>query len=718
MKKKSKYRLPRINLNLKLTMLVVGFFFVVIITKLCYVVLSETVDGVNLTEFASKRNTTKEILYASRGIIYDVDGKPLAKNANSYKIIAILSASRTTDMSNPQHVVDKEMTATSICEVVASSEENKTKCISDLTGYFSQNLYQVELGTWGKISEDERQALLKLDLPGIVFETLAKKRQYINSSWASYILGYARSNDSGEIVGEMGIESYFNDILSGTNGYVEYEKDAYGYKMPTSEEQGVEAVSGSDIYLTLNSDVQNILENAISSFSKDETLDWAFFTIMNAKTGEIVGSASNPNFNPNTLDGLTNYLNPLVGYSYEPGSTMKIFSWLAAIENGIYNKDDSVMTGTITLSDGKTTIKDFNTVGWGSISYDTAFAYSSNVAATNLGLQLGAAKLSDFYDALGFGQKTGITLPGESSGQIDITYESELANASFGQGILVTPIQMLQAMTIFANDGVMIKPYIVSKIVDANGNITFEGQREEVEKVASTESINQLKQLMYNVVYNGFDYNKAYAPSNITIAGKTGTAQIASTTGGYLTGEYDYIKSFLGIFPYEEPEYIFYFATKQFTGNSSKIMSTISSTIEDIANILSVTEEESDVDSSMIITINQFINNETEVVVEDLKKLGLNPIVLGNGKYVINQYPFVHTKVILGSKVFLLTNETTYTMPDVTGWSTNEIIRFCDMIGLKFTLNGYGVVESTNILAGTVINTQEMTLEINLKKET
>ena len=711
--KKSKIRLQRINLNLKLTMLFVGFFFCVIIIKLCYVVLSSNVDGINLTEFANNRNTTKETLYASRGIIYDVDGKPLAKNANSYKIIAILSASRTTDMSNPQHVVDKENTAVSICNVVAS-DEYKEDCKKDLLGYFDQNLYQVELGTWGRISEDERQAILKLDLPGIVFETLAKKRQYINSSWASYILGYARSNDEGEIVGEIGIEAYFNDELKGTNGYVEYEKDAYGYKMPTSEEQGVEAVSGSNIYLTLNSDVQNILENAISSFSKDDSLEWASFTIMNAKTGEIVGSASNPNFNPNTLEGLTNYISPLVGYAYEPGSTMKIFSWLASIENGIYNGDEEYMSGTITLSDGKTTIKDFNTVGWGSITYDTGFMYSSNVAATNLGLKLGAAKLSDYYNLLGFGKKTGITLPGESSGTIDVTYESEIANASFGQGILVTPIQLLQAMTVFANDGVMIKPYIVSKIVDANGNVTFAGKREEVEKVASTEAVNEMKQLMYDVVYSGFDYNKLYAPDNVTIAGKTGTAQIASPIGGYLTGEYDYIKSFLGFFPYEDPEYIFYFVTKKYTGSSTKLSTTIANAIKDIANIVNVTAETNDVDASKIVTITQMMSKQVDTVVEDLKKLGLNPVVLGNGKYVINQYPIEGTKVVVGSKVFLLTNETTYTMPDVTGWSTNEIIRFCEMIGLSYTLDGYGKVASTSITTGTVIDPATMTLEIHL----
>ena len=710
MKKNSRVR--RIKLNSKLTMTIVGFFFCVIVIKLCYVVLSPNVDGIDLTQFADSRNTAKETLYADRGVIYDVNGKPLAKNANSYKIVAILSPSRTTDMSNPEHVVDKEHTVEAMCTVLAT-EETMEQCKSDLIGYFSQDLYQAELGNWGRISEDERQALLALDLPGIMFETLAKKRQYINSSWASYILGYARSNDEGEIVGEMGIESYFNEELSGKNGYVEYQKDAYGYKMATSSEIREDAVSGSDIYLSIDSDVQNILENSITNFSKDKELEWAIFVVMDAKTGAIVGSATNPNFNPNTLDNLESYLNPLVGYQYEPGSTMKIFSWLAALENGIYNGDDTFLSGSVTLSDG-TKIKDFNNVGWGTINYDTGFAYSSNVAATNLGLKLGSAKLSDFYDLCGFGEKTGITLPGEEAGSIDFMYESELANASFGQGISVTPIQLLQAMSAFANDGVMVKPYIVSKIVDSNGNVTMESKRTEIERIASSESINKMKELMYNVVYNSFSYNKGYAPSNVTIAGKTGTAQIASPTGGYLTGEYDYIKSFLGMFPYEDPQYVFYFATKQFKGSSNDIYHAVSSTIEDVANIVEVTKGQSDVDSSKIIEISQYISRETANVVEDLKKLGLSPVVIGNGTYVTNQYPLKGSKVISGSKVFIQTNDTTITMPDVAGWSTNELIRFCDFIGLSYTLNGYGKVLSTNIPTGTVIDTNTMNLEITL----
>ncbi len=712
--KKKQVKIHKNFLNVKLTMLIVGLFFCAILIKLSYVVLSDKVDGINLTEFASNRNTVKETLYASRGVIYDKDGKPLAKNANSYKILAMLSPSRTTDEKHPQHVVDPQGTATSLCNILAETEEGKATCNTDLTSYLSQDKYQVELGVWGRVSEDKKMAIQNLDLPGIEFETLAKKRQYINSSWASYILGYARSNDEGEIVGEMGIESYFNKELKGKNGYTEYQQDAYGYKMPTSEVYEEQAESGSDVYLTLDSDVQNVLENAITNFSKGKSLSWATFSVMDAKTGEILGSASNPNFNPNTLENLSNYLSPLVGYQYEPGSTMKIFSWLAALENGIYNGQELYKSGTITLSDGMTKIKDFNNVGWGDISYDLGFAYSSNVAATNLGLKLGSAKLSDFYNKAGFGKKTKITLPGEAEGLINFQYESELANASFGQGVLVTPIQMLQAMSIFANDGVMVKPYIVSKIVDASGKTVLEGKRDEVGVVASKESVDKMKSLMYDVVYNGFSYNKLYAPDNVKIAGKTGTAQMASPNGGYLTGTYDYIRSFIGLFPYENPRYVFYFATEKYVGDSNDIARTIASAIKDIANMVNAVEEKNDVDETKIISIEQMISKETSVVVEDLKKLGLNPIVLGNGKYIISQYPLKGTKLIAGSKVYLKTNATEFKMPDITGWSSNEVVRMCEMLHLKYTLNGYGKVASYSIPKDTVLDINTMNLEITL----
>lgn len=695
-KKKSRVKVNRFFVG------IFFFAFLCAIVKLSYVALSSNVDGMNLTEFADSRNTTKETLYASRGNIYDTNGEVLAKNVNSYTLVAYLSESRTTDPDNPKHVVDKESTAKALSEVL---DMDYDYALSRLN---VEGAYQVEFGTAGKdLSENKKAEIEALDLDGIDFIS-GVKRYYKQGSAASYIIGYARTNEIGEFVGEMGIESYYNDELKGTDGETMYQKDAYGYQMGDAL-YTIEPVSGSDIYLTIDSQIQLILEDVLNTLEENYEFSWATFTVMDANTGAIVGSASSPDFNPNTLEGLTNYVNPLVGYTYEPGSTMKIFSWLAAMENGVYDGEETFMSGSVEVAGA--TIYDFNNAGWGEINYDTGFAYSSNVGATHLALKLGSEKLRTFYESLGFGSKTGIELPGEESGVLRLTYESELASASFGQGITTTPIQTLQALSILTNDGVMLKPYIVDKIVDENGNVTYEGERTELGKKVSSESIKKMNELMYDVVYNGL--STIWQPNNVTLAGKTGTAQIASSTGGYLTGNTNYIRSFAGVFPYEDPEYIIYVSVKQIDGGSSAVASAVTSAVESIANYANITNTDSDLDLSKIIDLSNYMSSNIETTTEELEKLNLKVIKIGNGNTIINQYPLKNTKVLVGSKIFLLTDGTEFTMPDMTGWSSSEVMSFCNLIGLKFSFTGYGVVKEFNLPVGEVIDLTK-TLEITL----
>lgn len=695
-KKKSRVKVNRFFVG------IFFFAFLCAIVKLSYVALSSNVDGMNLTEFADSRNTTKETLYASRGNIYDTNGEVLAKNVNSYTLVAYLSETRTTDPDNPKHVVDKESTAKALSEVL---DMDYDYALSRLN---VEGAYQVEFGTAGRdLSENKKAEIEALDLDGIDFIS-GVKRYYKQGSAASYIIGYARTNEIGEIVGEMGIESYYNDELKGTDGETMYQKDAYGYQMGDAL-YTIEPVSGSDIYLTIDSQIQLILEDVLNTLEENYEFSWATFTVMDANTGAIVGSASSPDFNPNTLEGLTNYVNPLVGYTYEPGSTMKIFSWLAAMENGVYDGEETFMSGSVEVAGA--TIYDFNNAGWGEINYDTGFAYSSNVGATHLALKLGSEKLRTFYESLGFGSKTGIELPGEESGVLRLTYESELASASFGQGITTTPIQTLQALSILTNDGVMLKPYIVDKIVDENGNVTYEGERTELGKKVSSESIKKMNELMYDVVYNGL--STIWQPNNVTLAGKTGTAQIASSTGGYLTGNTNYIRSFAGVFPYEDPEYIIYVSVKQIDGGSSAVASAVTSAVESIANYANITNTDSDLDLSKIIDLSNYMSSNIETTTEELEKLNLKVIKIGNGNTIINQYPLKNTKVLVGSKIFLLTDGTEFTMPDMTGWSSSEVMSFCNLIGLKFSFTGYGVVKEFNLPVGEVIDLTK-TLEITL----
>lgn len=697
------------KINLKFSLFCVSLLLCIAIFKLCYVVLSKDVDGTDLTAFADSRNTVTETLSAKRGTIYDYYGEILAQNVNSYTVIAYLASSRTTNENNPQHVVDKELTAEALSPIINMSKEQILKLLN-------QDLYQVELGPGGRgITELCKKQIKDLNLPGIDFVP-SVKRYYKMGNFASYIIGYARTNTEGEIKGEMGIESIYNDTLKGTNGKKTYQQDAYGYQLPDNNKHPVfieEAKDGSDIYLTIDNNIQLIAENAIYNFVDKYQLDWVTFSVMEAKTGAIVASASSPSFNLNTLDNIESYLNPLTSYTYEPGSTMKIYSFMAAIENGIYNGEETYPSGTIKLKDG-TVIKDFNNTGWGNITYNKGFAYSSNVAATKLAQQLGTKKLKTFYENLGFGKNTGIELPGELPGDIDFTYESELANASFGQGMTSTPIQNLQALTSLANNGTVLKPYIVDKIVDNKGNITYQGKKTELNTVASSDTINQVKSLMYDVVYNGFESSKHFAANNVTVIGKTGTAQIASPKGGYLTGNYDYIKSFAGLFPYEDPEYIIYVSVKQIIGETQDIADIVSDAIEEIAKYKNLVETSSDIDTNKIITLSNYISKETALTTDLLEKKGLKVVVLGDGKYITNQYPLQNSKVTYKNKVFLLTNSENFVMPNVIGWSGNEISTFCKLVGLKYKINGYGKVSSVNIEEKTPIS-KEMELEINLE---
>lgn len=701
-----------IKISITFLIVIVASFLVAII-KMSYVAIAPSVDGVDIAAFAKNRNTTTKTLYASRGTIYDVNGEILGQSVNSYTVIAYLSESRTTDGDNPKqmHVEDKEMTAKKLSEVFTNNNIANMSYEHILELLNSTGKYQVELGPGGRnITELIKSQIEDLNLPGIDF-TSSTKRYYKMATLAPYIVGYAKENDDGKIEGEMGIESYFNDTLQGTDGSTEYETDVYGYKLPNSPENTTEPTSGSDIYLTIDSNIQMFLEQAVASLTNDYSMSWLTFTIADAKTGAILGSASNPTFNLNKLD-ITSYLDPLVSYQYEPGSTMKMYSFMAAMENGVYDGSETYQSGTVTVDDA--TIKDFNGVGWGRISYDEGFAYSSNVAATYLSFKTGRDNLHDFYDKIGFGKKTGITLPGEVSGSINFTYKTEVATASFGQGITTTPIQNIQGLTIIANDGVELQPYIVDKIVDTNtGKVTYQGGRTELGQMASKETTDKMRSLMYDVVYSGKTDAKFYQPNNVTMIGKTGTAQITGSNGKYLTGTYDYIRSFAGMFPAEDPKYILYVSTKQFVGPITKVAAAVKQVVEEVAKYKNIVKVDSSVDNSQIITLNNYINTVSIDTEKNLKLLKLVPIVLGDGKYIVNQYPLKNEKVLVGDKVFLLTNSNTYKMPKIDGWSESEVITLCHLLNIPYSINGYGVVKSYSIAPETII-TPEDTLSIEL----
>ena len=693
----------------KVIILIVAFLFVAAIGKLSFVVLSNKVDGVDLQAMSASITTTEETLYANRGNIYDVNGELLATTVNAYTVIAYLDENRTTDPENPRHVIDKEGTAEVLVPLLDMSEERILELLN-------RDSYQVELGPGGRgITEVLKSAIEDLNLPGIDFISDSKKRYYSNSTFASYIIGYAKENDEGKLVGELGVEGYYDDILSGTNGYTKYLKyTSSNYKIPNTPDDTEPAVDGSDIYLTIDFDIQNKAENAVKTMQDKYNTDWAIFTVMDADTGAIVASATSPNFNPNDTNTITSYMNPLVSYQYEPGSVMKIFSFASAIEEGLYDGDETYQSGSIQV-DSETVISDVDKT-WGVITFDTGFAYSSNVAATTLAFRLlesGDKKLPDYYDALGFGKKTGIELSNEVKGDMEVVYKSELANSSFGQGISVTPVQMLQALSSMTNDGNIIKPYIVDKIVDSEGNITYEGKRTVANSVYSSTTVEKMHELMHKMVYEGL--SSAWQIDGLSLMGKTGTAQIASPSGGYLTGEYDTIRSFAGIFPEEDPEYIVYVAARKFEGNSVRFAEVVTDAIEEIAKHAKLTEETKEIDLSKVIDIDNYLSKDIGTVTTLLENKKINVVVIGNGKYIINQYPLKNSTVLENGKLFLVTNGLEIKIPNLTGWSLTDVKNYCNLIGLKLEYSGYGYVTSQSLAPDTILDVTNMTLSVQLE---
>lgn len=681
------------------------FVFVILIGRSAYLALSKEVDGVNLQQFAANRTTKKETIFAERGTIYDVNGNVLAQNVYSYTLIAYLEKSR----GEGNYVSDKEATAEALSTVL---EINKERILELL----SKNVYQTEFGTKGKgLTELTKEKIEALDLEGIDFIE-EQKRYYPNLDFLSYTLGYAKNDEKGNIVGELGLEALYNKELTGTDGYRIYQKDLRGYKIAGTYEEVLEAEDGADIYLTIDSDIQLRLEEAIKEIGKNYTFEQMNIVVAEAKTGKILGISTYPSFDPN-IRNIKNYLDPNISIAIEPGSTMKIFSYMALMESGKYNGNEKFKSGTFTTKD-KTVIGDWDRKGWGTITYDEGFVLSSNVGIVSLiDKYFSREELMNFYKKLGFGSKTGIELSGEVSGKIDFKYETEIFNAGFGQGITTTSLQYIKALTSLANDGVLLKPYLVDKMVDSNGNIILQNGRTELEKVASTETVNKLKDLMELVVEEGT--GTSYKMEGYDIIAKTGTAQIAGENGaGYLTGTDDVIRGFAGLYPKNDPDIIIYANVKRPKGGTVTALSKlVKRVIENISKIRMNTESTKNDGDSTLVNISSYMNKEVNGIKDELESNDLSVYVIGTGDKIVGQYPLKGLSIHKGSKVFLLTSETSsITIPNMKGWSTKDVKAFCTIASLNCNLEGVGYVTSQS-LKGNVKKQEIASLDFVLEKK-
>ena len=700
--------MKRVENNVKfsnLALVCALFSFAILLVRIGYLSLATKVDGVNLQAFASTRTTKKIVLPAKRGTIYDDNGNVLGQDVSSYTLIAYLDESRTINEKKPQHVVDKENTALVLSAIIDLDYETILKYLS------KENVYQTEFGPKGKgLTEIVKDRIKNANLPGIDFiETT--KRYYPYGDFASYLVGYAKQSEDGSVVGELGIEKYFNEELTGRDGHTIYQKDRKGYKIAGTQEITEPSVDGSDVYLTIDNNVQFFVDEAISK-TTNYKYDSMTIVMAEAKTGKILAYATTPSFDPNKRN-ITNYLDSVSGIAFEPGSTMKIYTYMAALEAGVYDGKAIYQSGTYTTTD-KTVIKDWNKVGWGKISYDQGFVYSSNTAVVNImDKYMDANTLKKYLLKLGFGTKTEVNIPREQSGKIAFKYETEIFNAAFGQGITTTPIQHIKALTAIANNGELLKPFVVSKVVDNNGKVTLENERTVLGKVASVDTIEYIKKLMWRTINDNDGAAHSYAIKGYDIIGKTGTAQIASTNGkGYLSGDSDLNRSVAIMFPKNDPEIIIYGVVKR-SSTSTPLSKAIKEIITNVSKYYNIYDKNKENYDKNQIKIENYINNDVETIKNSLKERGLVPIVLGDGDQVIDQYPSPNTNLINGDKVFVLTNGVNIKMPNINGYSRGEVVALVSLMNLDYRINGNGYVINQNIKEGTSVN-KDTKLEVNL----
>ncbi len=692
-----------------------------------YLSLSSKIYGKDMDAFALTRNTVHRTIKATRGRIFDSSQNILALNVSSYTIIAHMEPSQVYMGDFYIKNNETDMVAEKLAPVLEVE-------VDTLKGLFDRgkanHAYQIEFGSAGKgLTELKKEEIEELGIAGIDFIE-SQKRYYPNGDFASYIIGYAKdteveeTDDNGntstvvEIVGELGIESKYNDLLKGTDGYIEYQQDRYGYKIAGTKETSVDSIDGYDIYLTLDANIQRFIETAIKDAQAIYNPEWLMITAMDAKTGDILGTSATPSFDPNIRD-IVNYENPLVSQPFEPGSTMKTYTYMCAIENGKYNGNETFLSGHYEM--GEYTINDWNEGrGWGTITFDKGYTFSSNVGIANLiERHLSRKELQDCFKKYGFGEKTNIELSREQTGSLRFVYPIEVTTAGFGQGITTTAIQQLQALTLISNNGKMLRPHIVSKIMDPNTNeVYYERQKEESDQLIKTSTAQKIKELMYNTIHDRDVGSTGYMYDieGLEIIGKTGTSQIFDNqTGEYLSGSNSYIFSFAGMYPNDDPQIIIYAAIKLPTwGGNAGLVSVTKSVIESIAKYKNMFEVQTDPVEQNSYYVASYYNKTVQSVVEELNQNHIDVTVVGNGDKIINQSIKEGTRVVAGDKIILLTNGNEYTMPNLYNWSRKDIVRFFDLCHLAYQIEGYGFVVSQSIPAGTVI-TDDMVVTLTLE---
>ncbi|WP_439426054.1 penicillin-binding transpeptidase domain-containing protein [Oenococcus alcoholitolerans] len=672
---------------------------------------SKTIKGRHLTENDFRHFLSQQTTQAQRGNIYDSSGHLLAGNSSTYNLYAVVSKSYK-DGSKPLYVVDKRKTAHVLAGIINLPENDIYQRLNAKKGTF-----QVEFGSAGNnLTIDQHDKIVKADLPGLNF-TVNPARSYPNGVFASHIIGLTANDNSKNgtprLKGIMGLEKSLNRYLTGRQGFRVGQQTANGVPLTTFNHRT--AKNGDNVYLTLNYNLQLQMEQLMSNIY-DKTDPQAMTAILaDAKTGAVLAASQRPSFNSSTKSGLNKMWDDLlVQDPVEPGSTMKVFTLSAAIDSGHWNPENVFQSGVLNIGSQK--VFDFER-NMGVISYREGFARSSNVAFAKTEQNMGADTWRDYINRFQFLKATNTMLPNEEGGSMVFTEPIEQANTAFGQGIRITPMQIVQALTAVANNGRMIRPYIVEKIKDPTSKKNVYQNRPVISApVVSPKTAAQVRKDMIDVVNlpDGTARTYSLAKQGYQIAAKTGTAQIA-VDGKYTNNYSSSTHSVEALVPADNPRFIFYMYIRQprsFIGGFAD--STINTLFHPliISALNNVKSQPAASDSAKKIP--DFYGKSYTQAQQLAEDNGLQMIFVGSRRAKVSfQSIGAGSLVIVDQKIFLKSDDS-IDMPDMKGWTLSDVSSFAKIAGLSLTYHGAGTVYKQSIPVDTSLekgNNLEVYLE-------
>ena len=712
--------------------------FAIFLVNFAVIIGSGSKFGADLVKEAKKVHQTTRTVPAKRGTIYDRNGVPIAEDATSYNVYAVIDKKYKSATGKILYVEDSQFNK--VAEVFHKYLDMDEAYVKEQLA--QPNLTQVSFGAKGNGITYANMMAIKKELKeasveGIDFTT-SPNRSYPNGQFASSFIGLAQlhENEDGSksLLGTSGLESSLNTILAGTDGIITYEKDRLGNIVPGTEQISQKTVNGKDVYTTLSSPLQSFMETQMDAFLEKVKGKYMTATLVSAKTGEILATTQRPTFNADTKEGITEdfvWRDILYQSNYEPGSAMKVMTLASSIDNNTFPSGEYFNSSELKIAD--VTIRDWDvndglTTG-GMMTFLQGFAHSSNVGMSLLEQKMGDATWLDYLNRFKFGVPTRFGLTDEYAGQLPADNIVNIAMSAFGQGISVTQTQMLRAFTAIANDGVMLEPKFITALYDPNDQTVRKSQKEIVGNPVSKDAASQTRTHMVLVgtdpIY-GTMYNHSTGKATVNVPGqnvalKSGTAQIADEkNGGYLVGSTNYIFSVVAMNPAENPDFILYVTVQQPEhysgiplGEFTNPILERASAMKESLNLQSPAKNLDQVTTESSYAMPSIKDISPGDLAEALRRNIVQPIVVGTGTK-IKESSVEEGKNLTPNQQVLLLSDKVEEIPDMYGWKKETAETFAKWLDIKLEFEGSGsVVQKQDVRTNTAIkNIKKITLTL------